>query len=111
MAAINDVIESKVHIALLAVSRFAPVAGAYVFGSQVEGGADEWSDIDLAVFAPGVENWDMHDKAKISVEVQREAGDDVELHLFPAVLLDERDPAGFAAWIIKHGVRVAAAEP
>jgi predicted nucleotidyltransferase len=108
---ISPVVADKVQTALRTVSRFAPMAGAYLFGSQVEGRADEWSDIDLAVFASGVEDWDIHEWARISALVQREAGDDVEPHFFPTGLLENRDSAGFAAWMINRGIGVDATIP
>jgi len=42
------------------------------------------------------------------VAVQKEAGDDIELHFFPAGTLQQRDEAGFAAWVLHHGVRLSA---
>lgn len=77
-----------------------------LFGPQVEGAADRWSDIDLAVFIEGLEPWDFSERIQTSVQVQREAGDDLEVHFSPAELLTERDPAGFAAWVLNHGVEV-----
>ena len=106
MAQLNPVIDRKTHAALVVVSRLAHIARAYLFGSQVEGRADRWSDIDLAVFIEGLEKWNLHDRARASAQVQKEAGDDVEVHFLPAQALQENDPAGFAAWIMAHGVEV-----
>jgi len=100
--------ERKAKGAIAALSHLTQVVRAYLFGSQVEGTADRWSDIDLAVFVEGLEKWDLHDRARASVQVQKEAGDDIELHFFPARSLREPDPAGFAAWVMAHGVEVAA---
>jgi predicted nucleotidyltransferase len=106
MAQLDAVIEEKTHTALTVISRLARIARAYVFGSRIEGTANRWSDIDLAVFVEGLEGWSLHDRARASAQVQREAGDDVEVHFFPAQTLQEHDPAGFAAWILAHGVEV-----
>lgn len=106
MAQLNPVIDRKTHIALTVVSRLARITRAYLFGSQVATQADRWSDIDLAVFIEGLEAWDLHDRAQAIAQVQREAGDDVEVHFLPAQTLQEHDPAGFAAWILAHGVEV-----
>jgi predicted nucleotidyltransferase len=106
MAQLNPLIDKKTQAALMVISRLAPIARAYLFGSQVEGRADRWSDIDLAVFIEGIENWDLHTRARASAQVQKEAGDDVEVHFLPARALQKCDPAGFASWIIAHGVEV-----
>jgi predicted nucleotidyltransferase len=106
MTELNSAIEEKGRRAIVSLSRFAAVAAAYLFGSQVEGTADEWSDIDLAVFVQGIEAWDLHDHARVAAQVQKEAGDDIELHFFPAESLHDPDEAGFAAWILRHGVKL-----
>jgi predicted nucleotidyltransferase len=106
MAQLDAVIEGKTRAALTVISRLAPIARAYLFGSRVDGTADRWSDIDLAVFVEGVEAWNLHDRARASAQVQKEAGDDVEVHFLPAQALQEPDPAGFAAWVLAHGVEV-----
>ena len=106
MAQLDAVTDRKAHVALTVVSRLVHVARAYLFGSRAEGRADRWSDIDLAVFVEGLETWDLHDRARVSAQVQKEAGDDVEVHFLPAGTLQEHDPAGFAAWVMAHGVEV-----
>ena len=108
MARVDVVIEKKAQQALAVLNRNARVVAAYLFGSQVMGNADRWSDIDLAVFAEGIENWDLRDRARAAVQVQKEAVDDVDVHIFPASALHEkeRDSAGFAAWVLSHGVEI-----
>lgn len=108
MAQHSEMIEARATKAVVCLRRFASVAAAYLFGSHVEGTADRWSDIDLAVFIEGLESWDLHDRARVAVAVQKEAGDDIELHFFPAGTLQQRDEAGFAAWVLHHGVRLSA---
>jgi len=83
--------------------RSRPVS-AYLFGSRVEGGADKWSDYDLAVFIEGAEKWDITKLARFCSEIQKEAGDDIELHIFPASKSQKPEPASFAAHIISHGI-------
>jgi predicted nucleotidyltransferase len=103
----DGVIEERGRAAVVCLGRFARVAAACLFGSHVEGTADRWSDIDLAVFIEGLESWDLHDRARVAVQVQKEAGDDIELHFFPAGTLEQRDEAGFAAWVLSHGVKLS----
>jgi predicted nucleotidyltransferase len=107
MAQLDIAVEQRARTAVACLSRFAPVTAAYLFGSQIEGKADQWSDIDLAVFVEGLQAWDLHERARIAAQVQREAGDDIELHFFAAESLQHHHSASFAAWVLDHGVRLA----
>ena len=106
MAVLDALIGRKAREAVRVLSRTARVRGAYVFGSHLEGKADTWSDIDIAVFVEGVESWDVRQRARAAASVQKEVGDDVELHIFPADALISPPPASFAAYVIRHGARV-----
>ncbi|MGB5158899.1 nucleotidyltransferase domain-containing protein [Desulfobacterium sp. N47] len=108
MAIVDEMIEEKVQMAIEVLNRNISISAAYLFGSQVTGKADQWSDIDLAIFADGIEKWDMKDRARAAAKVQKEAGDDIEIHFFPSGVLYEknRDSAGFASWILAHGVQI-----
>jgi predicted nucleotidyltransferase len=106
MAVLAAEIQQRVKQALAVVSRCALVRAAYVFGSQVEGTATEWSDIDIAVFIENGNEWDLVKRVKTAVAVMKEAGDDIEIHFFPAESLVNPDPASFAAFIMQNGVRV-----
>jgi predicted nucleotidyltransferase len=107
MAQLDIAVEQRARTAVACLSQYAPVAAAYLFGSQVEGKADQWSDIDLAVFVEGAEAWDLTDRARIAARVQKEAGDDIELHFFSAESLQRHHQASFAAWVLGHGVKLA----
>lgn len=107
MAAVEADLERRLQIALRALARFGPVAGAYLFGSRATGVPNQWSDIDLAVFVDGVERWNFHQRARVIAAVQKDAGDDIELHLFPARTLEAPPPASFAAWVVRNGVPIA----
>jgi len=106
MAALDDLTKNRMRVALQAVSRRVSPVAAYLFGSRVEGRSDRWSDYDLAVFIAGVETWDMLELARFCAEIQREAGDDIELHIFPAAQASAPETASFAAYIIAHGIRL-----
>jgi predicted nucleotidyltransferase len=108
MAQLDVMIQDRTRTAIQVVSRFTRVVRAYLFGSQVDGTADRWSDIDVAVFVEGLAAWDLHDRARVAAQVQKEAGDDIEMHFLPAEALADRDPAGFAAWVLAHGVQLPA---
>ena len=106
MAVLDAEIEHRVAAAAKSLARFGTVKAVYVFGSYVAGRADEWSDIDVAAFMEGIETWDIWHRTHVIVQVQKEAGYDIELHLFPASALQNAEPGSFAADILKHGVRV-----
>ncbi len=106
MARVKDSIELRSRQAASILSRCTKVAAVYVFGSQVEGKADVWSDIDLAVFLENAGSLDIFDRARLSANIQKEAGDDIELHFFSAKSLNEPDPASFAAYVKHHGVQI-----
>lgn len=106
MAALDDLTRDRMRVALQALCRHVHPVAAYLFGSRAEGRADKWSDYDLAVFIAGVETWDMPRLARFCAEIQQEAGDDIELHIFPASQAAAPEAASFAAYIIAHGIRL-----
>ena len=82
------------------------VVAVYLFGSQADGTAGPDSDIDLGVFVEGAEAWNVVKRVDFAVGIQREAGDRIEPHVFPASSLEHPRPASFAEYVIEHGVRV-----
>lgn len=110
MAVVADEIELKARRAAAVLSRHTPVASAYIFGSHLSGRADEYSDIDLAVFLEGVEQMNLAERARLSGLVHEEVGNDIELHYFPARSLKNPDPASFASFILKNGIQLKAKE-
>lgn len=106
MAFVDAVSEEKARAALRVLARRAHVRAAYLFGSQVEGTADRWSDIDIAAFIDEADRWDFEQRVAACVEAQREVGDDVELHLFSTESLENPPRASFAQYILGHGARL-----
>jgi predicted nucleotidyltransferase len=106
MGTVDTAIESRALAAVEVLSRLSAVRAAYLFGSHVEGTPDSWSDIDVAVFMEGVEQWDVHQRAKAMALVMQEAGSDVEAHLFPVLALDNPARGSFAEYILRHGIRI-----
>ncbi len=107
MAVIDAVIEQKARAALRVLALRARVRAAYLFGSQVEGTADRWSDIDVAAFIEQSDRWNLERRVAVRVEARRQVGDDVELHLFPAESLENPPRASFAQYVLQHGVPLA----
>jgi len=88
------------------LARLGTVRAVYVFGSRVEGSADRWSDIDVAAFMEGIENWDILERAHAMALVMEEAGSVVEAHLFPVSALENPVQGSFSEYILQHGVRI-----
>ena len=106
MVALDAEVKRRAFAAALILGRMAHVRAAYVFGSRVEGHAHPWSDIDVALFLDGLETWDMRRRAQAMFQVQKEAGLDVEAHLFSASALECPEEGSFVMYIVKHGVRL-----
>ena len=96
-------IGSRARAAVKTLAKLGVVRAAYVFGSQVAGTPDVWSDIDITAFIEGLEDWDIRQRATAMALVMEEAGSDVEAHLFPASALHNPPPASFAQHILQHG--------
>ncbi|HEX72447.1 MAG TPA: nucleotidyltransferase domain-containing protein [Candidatus Hydrogenedentes bacterium] len=90
----------------MALEGFGAVRAVYVFGSQAEGRADAWSDLDLAVFMDGVREWDYDRVVRAAMHVQDTVGYDVETHLLPSDELVHPEPGGFAHYVLRNGVHV-----
>ena len=106
MAVLDASVESKALAAKKTLTEMGVVRAAYVFGSHTEERADRWSDIDVAAFMEGIENWGLQRRALAAAQVMREVGFDVETHLFPASSLEHAEPGSLAAHVLRHGVRV-----
>lgn len=106
MGTVDAIIEDRALAAVKVLSELSGVRAAYIFGSQVEGTPDEWSDIDVGVFMETIDHWDIHQRAKAMALVMERVGSEVEVHLFDASALDNPPRGGFAQYILQHGIRV-----
>ena len=95
--------EERARRAVSALTEYASVVDAFLFGSYVEGRADEWSDIDIAVFIEDFDEYTLSRRVKTNSQIHKKEGYDIELHYFPAEALTDAEPASFAAYVIKHG--------
>lgn len=94
------------HRALAALDREMPIAAAFLFGSYVEGGARDGSDIDLAVFTPERSRLKMAEKSRLQLQLQRQCALDLELHLYPADALNRARRTNFYGYLLEHGKRL-----
>jgi len=106
MALIDAVIADRAAEAVRVIGQWGRVRAAYLFGSQVQGTADQWSDIDIAVFVEGAEEWDFERLSRACGAAQRRAGLDIEMHVFPASWHEKPPRASFAQYILQHGTPV-----
>ncbi len=83
-----------------------PVTEAYLFGSSRAGTADEDSDIDIAAFSPAVATLPIERRIDLMVQVERQVGAPVELHLFSHEQLAEARPSNFFGYLRSHGKRI-----
>lgn len=110
MVALNAEVRRRALETATSLHRRGIVRATFVFGSHSEGRADEWSDIDVAVFMDDVESWDLWRRTRMMTEIQKEVGFDIELHLFPASSLAGAAPGSFAEYVIQHGVMIGSTE-
>jgi len=103
MAIVDAVITARAVQAVRVIARWGRVRAAYLFGSRVEGRADQWSDIDVAVFVEGAEEWDFERLSRACAAAQRIAGLDIEMHVFPGSSYQDPPRASFAQYILTHG--------
>ena len=101
---VEDIARSVVRM----VNDRFPVRAAYLFGSYVEGIPRDDSDIDVAVFAEGVELEKIDARMEFISQIQKSVAAEIELHLYPAALLKEMRPTNFAGYISSHGKKIAA---
>ncbi|MBI1827022.1 MAG: nucleotidyltransferase domain-containing protein [Planctomycetes bacterium] len=106
MVAINADVMRRATAAVDVLSRIGTVRAAYIFGSYVDGRADQWSDIDVAAFIDGIESLDLWQRAGVIARVQKEVGFDIEPHLFRTASFDTPSRGSFAAYVIDHGIRI-----
>ncbi len=106
MRTVDATVESRAVAAVKVLSDLGAVHAAFLFGSHVEGTPDQWSDIDVAVFMEGVEQWDIDQRAEAMAMVMEKVGSDVEAHLFPVSDLDNPPRGGFAKYILHRGIRI-----
>ncbi len=106
MAALALETRDRLNVVLRLISQRVQPVATYLFGSRAEGAPDRWSDYDLAIFIEEFEQFDVPGLARFCASIQKEAGDDIELHFFPADRLLDPEQGSFSAHIIEHGIHV-----
>jgi predicted nucleotidyltransferase len=104
MDCVSDLIRRRACDAVSFMAERADIRQAYLFGSHATGRADEFSDIDVALFIPGLAEWSLARSTRLIRDTQKRLGCDIEPHLYPAESLEHLQPASFTAYILKHGI-------
>ena len=99
-------LEEIIDKGLAQVRQRIRVEAAYLFGSQLNGEADEDSDIDLAIFSPDVDGLNLVERVHLTSEIALGCSVDLELHLYSSRALANARPTNFAGYIIAHGKRL-----
>ncbi len=85
------------------VRKQGPVEAAYLFGSWVQGRANKWSDIDLAVVSPSFKGSRFDDRRKLYRAIlEIDAG--IEPHPYRPEDFNDSNP--FVREILKTGIRI-----
>lgn len=98
-ADINIIISKFIEL----VSGEYPLRAAYLFGSYANGGAKDYSDIDVALVSDKFEGSRFFDKKKLNKFILT-TSIDLEIHPFKTEDFTEDNP--FAAEIIRTGKRI-----
>lgn len=106
VAVLDAEVKRRALAARESLERMGTVRAVYVFGSHVNGSADQWSDIDVAAFMDGIDDWSIQRPVRAMTQVQRDAGLDIEAHLFPDRVRCHPQRGSFSEYILKHGVRI-----
>jgi predicted nucleotidyltransferase len=92
---------------LAELAKHIPLRRAFLFGSYVTGTADEYSDIDLAVFSPAVDNMSFEEKVDLIALVGHLVKEPVEIHLMSDRRLKDTTPGDFAGFVSSKGRELA----
>ncbi len=103
MARRAEEVASVVKQTIALVRSRIPVSRAFLFGSYLEGTADEYSDIDIAVFGQAADGMTFQEKVSFVVAIERQIKDSIDLHLFGAQSLAKARPTNFFGYICTHG--------
>jgi uncharacterized protein len=104
MAKIRDDVEQSIDRFLQALRGQKRIEGAYLYGSQVRGGASEWSDIDLAVVSADFSD-DLFEERIVLMRLAAEIDDRIEPWPFTPDRFDSSDP--LAHEIRRSGIQLA----
>ncbi len=101
-ARLREVIDSAIAF----LRRRLQVSAVYLFGSQLTGATHDYSDVDLAIFSPGIEDMRLMDRVRLMTALRLAEGLELEPHFFPEWALHDPPKGSFAEHVIKTGKRI-----
>ena len=104
MAEIADTVIQSLERFLAAVRKVRRIEAAYLYGSQAQGTATRWSDIDVAVISPDFTD-DLFQERLLLMRLAAQIDDRIEPHPFRPADFDPTAP--LVSEICRTGVRVA----
>jgi predicted nucleotidyltransferase len=81
MAEIPDTVTGSLRRFLAEVQKFRRIEAAYLYGSQAQGTATKWSDIDVAVVSPDF-SADLFEERLLLMRLAARLDDRIEPHPF-----------------------------
>ncbi|MGD9498055.1 MAG: nucleotidyltransferase domain-containing protein [Armatimonadota bacterium] len=106
MAAEQALVNRLIENAIAFLRQRLHVPAILLFGSPATGETDEWSDIDIAIFSPQVEDMGLMDRVRLMSDLRLAEGLELEPLLFPEWALHIPPKGSFAEHIIKTGKRI-----
>lgn len=96
-------VESVLSEAISYLKKYFDIKKVVLFGSQINGKADKFSDIDLAVISPDFKKKSFEELVTIFAKVSLLCDNAVEIHPYSLDDLKEARPTNFLGQILKTG--------
>ncbi|MCX7598805.1 MAG: nucleotidyltransferase domain-containing protein [Armatimonadetes bacterium] len=103
----DETAEERARRVVDVLSDKIPITAVVLYGSQATGTADEWSDVDVAVFTPVGKHLSLQDETRLRMKVHEEIGLDVEVIFLPAEDFPTARKWSFAQEVLRTGKRKA----
>jgi predicted nucleotidyltransferase len=85
------------------LKKYFRIKEVILFGSQMEGRADEFSDIDLVVISPDFSGRSYEEILNTFAELTLRCGSNIELHPYTDEDLKNARPTNFLGFVLKTG--------
>ena len=96
-------VKRLINSAIKYLSSYFQIEKVILFGSQANGKARRYSDIDIAVVSPDFVNINFDDLLGVFSKVSLEVSSDIEIHPFTPKDISEARPTNFIGHILETG--------
>jgi predicted nucleotidyltransferase len=103
MAKTKNQINKLEFQAIKYLKEYFDVRQIILFGSQLTGKANKFSDIDLAVISPDFDKKSFEDLVSIFAKITLLCDNAIEIHPYSLDALKEARPSNFLGYILKKG--------